>query len=552
MRRKGIIRGMGIALAVLTVIGIGGGWKDSIGAKVYAAAGDVAVDRVNFPDEIFRQYVGENFDKDKNGILSADECKDVIDINVRRYIYSDSEISSLKGIEFFPELLYLDCKENDLSSLDVSQNAKLLWLNCASCNLSSLDVSKNVELRDLDCNYNNLSSLDVSQNKKLFQLWCQGNDLTSLDLTQNEKLGKLHCFRNNLDSLDVSQNKELFELKCWENNLSSLDVSQNVELKILDCNENNLSSLNVRPAVKLEDLNCNTNHLSSLDISQNVNLQEMNCYKNDLSSLDVSQNINLTWLSCGQNTIRNLDVSQNRNLTWLSCSDNPISSLDVSQNRDLIMLDCENNALSSLDLSQNTELVTLLCAGNHLSSIDLSQTKVISSTNVLNQSDLSGNTIDLCIYKVDDGYYMELPVPDFSLVHNTRHGFNGEGLIYDKKTGRIHMDTSFPTSHLISYAYGQDGRPLLGVTVTITEVIDLTTPATSTEASATELTASTSNTVSDIPASTTALQKQDTSGQDAPRQNTPKTGDRAMVLWIAVLGIFSAVCYCLSGRMRRR
>ena len=46
------------------------------------AAGDVEIDETNFPDKNFRKYVEDNFDTNKDGILSADEIAAVEEITL--------------------------------------------------------------------------------------------------------------------------------------------------------------------------------------------------------------------------------------------------------------------------------------------------------------------------------------------------------------------------------------------------------------------------------------------------------------------------------------
>ena len=123
------------------------------------ADGDVAIDETNFPDNNFRSYVSENFDTDGDGALSEDERNDVTYISC-----SYQEIASLKGIEYFTKLDYLNCGYNQLTSLDVSKNTVLRGLECYINQLTSLDVSKNTALIELHCFDNQLTSLDVSKN----------------------------------------------------------------------------------------------------------------------------------------------------------------------------------------------------------------------------------------------------------------------------------------------------------------------------------------------------------------------------------------------------
>ena len=270
-----------------------------------------------FPDETFRNRL-EKFDKDYDGYLSTVEREAVKEIIVR-----NMGISNLKGIEFFPNLKYLNCSGNELTSLDVHENTALERLSCAENKLSSLDVSNNTALDELYCYNNQLTSLDVRQNTALKMLSCSKNKLTSLDVSQNTALKELHCDRNQLTELDVSKNTELAGLYCYENQLTELDVSKNAELVSLACNGNRLTSLDVSQNAKLVNLYCDDNQLTELDVSKNTALKTLVCGANQLSSLDVSKNTALKELSCNQNQLSSLDVSRTA-VTSLDASNNMI------------------------------------------------------------------------------------------------------------------------------------------------------------------------------------------------------------------------------------
>ena len=252
-------------------------------------------------------------------------------------------LTSLKGIEYFTALLFLDCGGNQLTALDVSQNTALTELGCYWNRLASLNVSRNTALLKLACNKNELTSLDVSQNTALTELSCDANQLTSLDVSRNAALTLFSCAENQLTSLDVSQNTALNDLICARNQLTTLDVSRNTALTALSCREN---------------------QLTALDVSQNTELAELSCDANQLTSLDVSGNPYLYYFSCVENQLTTLDVSQNTALVHLFCQNNQLTALDVSRNTALLNLDCENNRLTSLDVSHNTKLGYLNCYDN--------------------------------------------------------------------------------------------------------------------------------------------------------------------------------------------
>ncbi|MDG0972551.1 MAG: leucine-rich repeat domain-containing protein [Crocinitomicaceae bacterium] len=155
-------------------------------------------------------------------------------------------VSDLTGIEAFTALTYLRCFDNQLTSLDVTQNTALTYLDCYNNQLTSLDLTQNTALNYLYCHLNQLTSLDVSQNTDLTELFCSQNQLTSLDVTQNTALTGLFCDNNQLTSLDVSQNTALTYLRCNGNQLTSLDVTQNTALTNLLCDNNQLICLNVK------------------------------------------------------------------------------------------------------------------------------------------------------------------------------------------------------------------------------------------------------------------------------------------------------------------
>ena len=349
--------------------------------------------------------------------ISAKDVAAITELVVSGSYDAVGELTSLKGIEYFTSLEYLDCSYNKLTSLNISNNTALTDLNCSFNSLTSLDVGNNMALATLWCNDNSLISLDISNNTALIDLYCTYNELTSLDVSSNTALTYLRCSDNLLTSLDISNNVVLTELRCNDNFLTSLDMSSNTALTYLRCSDNLLTSLDVGNNVALIDLSCDYNKLTSLnvsnntaliyldcssnsltllDISNNTSLIDLSCADNKLASLDVSNNTALTRLSCSGNSLTLLDVSKNFALTYLNCSINPLTSLDVSKNVALTDLTCSNNKLTSLNVSSNTAMTWLVCPNNSLTSLDVSNntalTSLSCSNNKLTSLDISNNT----------------------------------------------------------------------------------------------------------------------------------------------------------------
>ena len=278
---------------------------------------------VAFADANFKAYCIKEFDENRDGELSMSEAIKISIIGV-----DTDNISSLKGIEYMPNLKVLTC---------VGRNNH--------GGLTNLDVSKNIALTYLHCALNHLTELDVSNNTALTMLSCGFNDLTNINLSNNPLLEKLYCEYNQLSSLDVSKNTALLTLSCPFNPpLTSLDVSKNVALKFLDYSSNP--------------------QLHIIDITKNVALESLCCAFNQLTNLDISTNPLLKEIHCGNNYLSKLDISKNNSLETLNCTFNQLTYLDISKNTSLKIIYCDNNRLTSLDVSSNPMLTTIWCFSN--------------------------------------------------------------------------------------------------------------------------------------------------------------------------------------------
>ena len=247
------------------------------------AADDVAIDETNFPDEGFRQYVKDKFDKDDNDFLSAEEIAAVKDILV-----TNTSITSIEGIEHFTALKELTVGIPELTTLDLSKNTELEFLRCETAKLTSLDTSHNKKLRFLKCDeISTLTTLNVSGNAELKTLYCKRNALTALDLTNNLALEKLECGGNEFTTLDLSRNTELKYFGCFNSKLSSLDLTKNTNLEELYFCGNNVSTIDVSKNTKLKFLHLFSNQLITLDTSKNSNLQRLWVYTNPLTSMNL-------------------------------------------------------------------------------------------------------------------------------------------------------------------------------------------------------------------------------------------------------------------------
>ena len=243
--------------------------ENGASAKADAAVpeGYIAINEKNFPDENFRDYVAEEWDKNHDKYFSPSEIA-----NAKWISCDNKEISNLKGIEFFTNIWLLECYYNNLTTIDLSHNKNLSYINCHHNQLNELDVSGLPLLETFYCGHNALPSIDVSKNEKLEDFDCQDNHLDTLDVSQNKELVKLSCGTNNLTELDVRENKKLKELSCYESKLSNLDLRNQTELEVLKCWKNPLSVLDVSANTKLKTLFVSNTNLTSLDAKNHTAL----------------------------------------------------------------------------------------------------------------------------------------------------------------------------------------------------------------------------------------------------------------------------------------
>ena len=178
--------GMAIATAGITVPAAMG----TLPVESVFAAGDVAINATNFPDAVFRKYVSENYDSNKDGKLSQKECDAVKEM----YLHEEPEeirsnITSFKGIENFTELTLFRIYDTEkLSELDTSKNTKLktlhVWNNSSDSNIKKIDVGKSVV--SLDLWMSNVENLDISKCTELESFIVKS--LKNLNMRENQEV----------------------------------------------------------------------------------------------------------------------------------------------------------------------------------------------------------------------------------------------------------------------------------------------------------------------------------------------------------------------------
>ena len=318
----------------------------------------------------------------------------------------------LSGCAFLSEV---NCDENQLDHLILSDNELLTTINCSNCGLLEISLDGCLALKNLRCRQNKFSSLDVSACTKIEEIDCGENQIQSLTLPKANTLTRIFCDNNRITSLDASGLSNLAVLHCAYNEIKTLNLSGATSLSFLSCTNNQLEELDLSSCTALTELNCTNNRLSALDVSNLGMLGKLTCNKNRLKELSV--NTGLYSLDCSDNPLSKFDPSMLTNLGTLNCNRIGASQLDVRSLANLCVLKCSGNQLSKLDLSSSNRLLELDCSSNKIDSLNFSNVpqiqKLILSDNELREIDISN-----CknIYQLD---IQNTKISELELSHNT-------------------------------------------------------------------------------------------------------------------------------------
>jgi hypothetical protein len=160
----------------------------------------IAQQKTYVPDDNFENYLENNGMGD--GIALNDSVlTSNINTVVSLYNLYQKGISDLTGVEDFTLLEVLNCFQNNITEIDVTQNTQLVYLSCHENQLTSLDVSQNPLLEVLYCFKNNIQKLDVRFNPLLSSFSCQTNNLNEIWLGNNTVLNNFRASFNNLTTL---------------------------------------------------------------------------------------------------------------------------------------------------------------------------------------------------------------------------------------------------------------------------------------------------------------------------------------------------------------
>lgn len=453
------------------------------GTNEWSQVNGILLDAKLFPDANFRAAVAAKVGVAEGEIIPY--SNKVWPQNNWMSGFKSKHITSIKGIEYFPQVSMLDVSGNDFTTLDTGDINILTTLYCNNNTQPlTLDVSRNAGLKILDCYTSKMESLDVTHNSILERLNCDDNKLTEIDVTHNPKLNYLSINKNQLTALDVTHNPELTMLAFHTNKVANtVDVSHNTKLQTLSFyNNHTITSIDLYANVALEYLYSFGNKLPALDVSHNTKLKMISTGDNLLTELDVTMLPNLEDLYCFTNQLTEIDVTHNHKLRLLSCGTNKINELDLSQCPLLKELYCFSNNLYTLDVSNNPLLEKISCNNNHLIQFD-------ATGKTMNGSGFIGTgqtrTMKATIEKVNGELKYVVTMPNGTPVPNGLGGtetFVYNDVMYvqqvisgaercvkgDDGLTRFYIPLTKPKTFQYNYRVNCDGiQSPLGVTITV-------------------------------------------------------------------------------------
>ena len=179
---------------------------------------------VNIPDANFKAYLVGNSLINTNGDTEIQVSE--ASVFGGTIVCSNMNISDLTGIEYFTLLSNLNCGNNQLTNLDVSQNINLIDFECSFNQITSLNLSNNTALINLYLDDNLLISLDLrnGNNTSIDQFYVSYNtNLTCINVdnvvwsTSNwlliyEQIDAQHYFSNNCPPSAIKENTTIKKL----------------------------------------------------------------------------------------------------------------------------------------------------------------------------------------------------------------------------------------------------------------------------------------------------------------------------------------------------
>lgn len=227
---------------------------------------------LDIPDAKFRAALLQSgYDLDADGYISPSEAA-----KIERLEVSGLALESLKGIESFTNLRYLNAGQNELTSVDLSGLERLEDVYLFKNKLDSLRLRGCRNLRTLDVwGSVSLGELDLQGLTSLRRLDCYSTGIQKLDLRGLARLQKVDAQESFLKELILGDNDELEKLNVRRSYLEFAQLTEAPNLVEADLSRNRLAYLDIRGLEKLRSVDIDNNPLVILKMGGNMSLLRM-------------------------------------------------------------------------------------------------------------------------------------------------------------------------------------------------------------------------------------------------------------------------------------
>lgn len=189
-------------LFAATALMLTAGIVSKANVSVAKASKKIAINKKNFPDQVFRELVRINYDKNKDKKLSKTEIKkakrfgtsktynsiEIKKSKYSKYVHKDiSDIKNFKGIEKLTNLQKFVANGTSVKTINLKKNKNLTYLKMQDGMLCKIDLNSNKKLKYVYLPYNKLTSLKMNKCKKLIKVNITGHMIKKVKIYRNKK-----------------------------------------------------------------------------------------------------------------------------------------------------------------------------------------------------------------------------------------------------------------------------------------------------------------------------------------------------------------------------
>ncbi|WP_347218225.1 leucine-rich repeat domain-containing protein [Chryseobacterium sp.] len=183
--------------------------------------------KLEFKDKNLEKAVIENFDLNKDGMISTAEAE-----AVNNLFLVQKGITSIDDLHFFKNVKMVMLDDNAIATIVLKNMDKLSLFSCTGCKVQSFKVENLKSLTSLYMDNNLLETISLQTAPKIDQLTLSLNQLKTIELSQLKNLRKLNVEHNKISKIDVSGNPALQTLNVEGNAMKDADITKGVKTDV--------------------------------------------------------------------------------------------------------------------------------------------------------------------------------------------------------------------------------------------------------------------------------------------------------------------------------